>query len=93
MIVFDPPSRTFQEGETLNITCRSISYPEPTYTWWRLGEPLKQTKRIHYDDAGNLVLRKLNRGDEGEYECVGNNVAGSGSGSINLEYIGERRTW
>ncbi|CAF5122023.1 unnamed protein product [Rotaria sp. Silwood1] len=67
----DIPQTTFNEGETLTITCQFDSPPEETFEFLRNGKPLKPDNRISTTVEHNtytIVVKELRpKEDEGVY--------------------------
>ncbi|CAF5151043.1 unnamed protein product, partial [Rotaria sp. Silwood1] len=67
----DIPQTTFNEGETLTITCQFDSAPEETFEFLRNGKPLKSDNRISTtieDNTYTIIVKELRpKEDEGVY--------------------------
>lgn len=83
-----PREQTFVAGSTRNFTCIAGGYPEPTFLWQQDGEVLPTGGRFQID-GGYISFRSLKPSDEGEYECIATNSAGTASVRSRLVYIGE----
>ncbi|KAI8779431.1 hemicentin-1, partial [Biomphalaria glabrata] len=81
-----PREQTFVAGSSKNFTCIAGGYPEPTFLWQQDNEIMPSGGRVHIE-GGYLVLKNLKPSDEGEYECVASNSAGSHSVKTRLIYI------
>ena len=47
-------------------------------TWKRDGEYVNLDQRIHIsEESGNLIIQRLFKEDEGHYQCIVSNMAGS----------------
>lgn len=46
------------------------------------------TDRVTYDTNGLLIIREMTSADQGEYDCLATNIAGQGSSTAVLHYIG-----
>ena len=75
--------------------CTATGYPEPTYEWIRLDEPLP-VKAVG-EHSALLIIPNFSVGDIGEYACVASNIAGVaeskpitpvllGEGGFSLQY-------
>ncbi|CAF5153254.1 unnamed protein product, partial [Rotaria sp. Silwood1] len=69
--IMDIPQTTFNEGETLTITCQFDSTPEETFEFLRNGKPLKPDNRISTtveDNTYTIIVKELRpKEDEGVY--------------------------
>ena len=73
-------------GKTMELHCAAVSVPTPSITWLKDNKPLhlQTTDRINITDDGTLVIRDATPQDVGEYQCVGNNPAGTATGLVVL---------
>ncbi|CAG5129711.1 unnamed protein product, partial [Candidula unifasciata] len=81
-----PREQTFVTGSTHNFTCIAGGYPEPTFVWQQDGEALPTGGRFQID-GGYISFRNLKPSDEGEYECLAQNSAGTAVVRSRLVYI------
>ena len=52
-------------------------------TWKRDGEYVNLDQRIHIsEESGNLIIQRLFKEDEGHYQCIVSNMAGSRDSSV-----------
>ena len=52
-------------------------------TWKRDGEYVNLDQRIHIsEESGNLIIQRLFKEDEGHYQCIVSNMAGSRESSM-----------
>lgn len=52
-------------------------------TWKRDGEYVNLDQRIHIgEETGNLIIQRLFKEDEGKYQCIVSNMAGSRESNI-----------
>ncbi len=69
--IMDLPQTTFNEGETLTISCQFDSTPEESFEFLRNGKPLKPDDRISTtaeDNTYTIVVKNLKpKEDEGVY--------------------------
>ena len=75
-----PMSTKVAQGDTAVLKCLAPkAYPEPTTTWIKNGEHLdpSSSKRITKTDTGNLVIRDVEKSDDGEYICRAENLVGT----------------
>ena len=84
-----PPVVEFTTGQSTVVSCTSVAYPAPTYSWLSGGEVIESNDRIYTNREGQLTLRDLRRDDQGEYTCVATNVAGTGRAVAALHFIGK----
>ncbi|XP_067662288.1 hemicentin-1-like isoform X1 [Haliotis asinina] len=81
-----PRSQNFLIGRTINITCVADGYPPPNYSWMRGGKFIVPTNRIYFND-GVLIIKRIKRTDEGDYECLAKNPAGEDIAIARVNYI------
>lgn len=72
-------------GESVRFTCRATAgIPYPTLTWSRRdGQPL--SSRISEDYPGVITIQQATLDDAGQYECRGENTAGTITITATLE--------
>ena len=51
-------------------------------TWKRSEEYVNLDQRIHINDQGDLVIQKLFKEDEGRYQCIVSNMAGTRDSTV-----------
>ena len=67
-------------GENVVLECSPPKgHPEPLVKWKKNGDNIDLTsaKRIKIDEAGNLVIYKAEKKDQGRYQCTAENIAAS----------------
>ncbi|XP_053867199.1 sialic acid-binding Ig-like lectin 11 [Malaclemys terrapin pileata] len=84
----DVVSLETQEGDSLSLGCEAVSRPEATLSWAKGNESLSPGQ----GGAGRLELRKLSRGDAGEYQCCAKNSYGSASQALRVHVQSPVRT-
>ncbi len=65
-------------GENVVLECSPPKgHPEPLVKWKKNGDNIDLTsaKRIKIDEAGNLVIYKAEKKDQGRYQCTAENIA------------------
>ncbi len=81
-------------GENIVLECSPPKgHPEPLVKWKKNGDNIDLTsaKRIKIDEAGNLVIYKAEKKDQGRYQCTAENIAASKiSKPIRLKVHGKR---
>lgn len=79
-------------GTTANFECLAAGDPQPTVRWHRVDTPtVYLTTSSKYEvnsDGAVLVVRNLNTADDGEYECVAQNMAGMARAIARLTVFG-----
>ncbi|KAH9496082.1 hypothetical protein Btru_012690 [Bulinus truncatus] len=78
------PTQLGTAGGSVTIICQPEAAPAPTITWKKDGLLLSATDpdgRVVQLPNGNLLLKDLQAGDRGTYECTASNLLGSDSSS------------
>lgn len=76
----EPQNTRVAQGDTVIMECGPPKgSPEPTVTWRKNGQTLDLTnsKRLRFVDGGNLIIHDARQSDDGRYQCVAKNLAGS----------------
>ncbi|XP_059151468.1 hemicentin-1-like [Physella acuta] len=81
-----PREQTYTTGATRNITCTATGFPEPTFQWLQNGDPFPTGGRVLID-GGFISFQNLKASDEGTYDCLASNSAGSSLMRTRLTYI------
>ncbi|XP_077987915.1 uncharacterized protein LOC144442438 isoform X2 [Glandiceps talaboti] len=68
------------EGNTSRLVCKASGFPTPTLNWTKDGDPVvynsSSQSRIYKDERQWLVIEKVNKEDEGTYNCIAANSVG-----------------
>ncbi|GFS46965.1 hemicentin-1 [Trichonephila inaurata madagascariensis] len=83
-----PPIKNFATGSFINITCEANGYPEPSIRW--IWSPVHNNNFIlgrSKIEGKSLIIQSAVAEDEGRYDCIGTNAAGSQAASAFLNYI------
>ena len=61
--------------------------PQPNITWYKIGKPSlllghDGRRRIRLTSKKNLVIKRVQMGDSGEYQCVARNMAARRIGPV-----------
>ncbi|NWH71038.1 NCAM1 protein, partial [Piaya cayana] len=76
-------------GQAVTLACDADGFPEPTMTWTKDGEPIEQgdddEKYSFNYDGSELIIKKVDKGDEAEYICIAENKAGEQDATIHLK--------
>ncbi|XP_055687324.1 protein sax-3-like [Lutzomyia longipalpis] len=76
----EPQNTRVAQGDTALIECGPPKgTPEPKVDWRKNGQKLEleNSKRIRIVDGGNLAIQDVRQTDEGQYQCVAKNAAGT----------------
>ncbi|XP_055704314.1 roundabout homolog 2-like [Phlebotomus papatasi] len=76
----EPQNTRVAQGDTALIECGPPKgTPEPRVDWRKNGQKLEleNSKRIRIVDGGNLAIQDVRQTDEGQYQCVAKNAAGT----------------
>lgn len=67
--------------ETVQLNCSSEGGPNNQFKWFKDGSEITFNGKFSINDGGNhlssLYVNNIEGGDQGEYECLVNNTAGS----------------
>uniref|UniRef100_A0AAQ4QR38 Contactin 3a, tandem duplicate 1 n=1 Tax=Gasterosteus aculeatus aculeatus TaxID=481459 RepID=A0AAQ4QR38_GASAC len=66
------------------LECRPHASPRATVSWWRGGEPLKDSERRIITDDGTLRITNISASDAGRYTCLARNSFGTSSSTGTL---------
>ncbi|XP_026684502.1 roundabout homolog 2-like [Diaphorina citri] len=75
-----PKSQRVAAGDTALLECGPPrGHPEPTLVWKKNGHPIdfENSKRLRLVDGTNLAIQDSRKTDDGRYQCVVKNVAGT----------------
>uniref|UniRef100_A0A8D8UA12 Roundabout homolog 1 n=1 Tax=Cacopsylla melanoneura TaxID=428564 RepID=A0A8D8UA12_9HEMI len=75
-----PKSMRVAAGDTALLECGPPrGHPEPTLIWKKNGHPIdfENSKRLRLVDGSNLAIQDSKKTDDGRYQCVVKNVAGT----------------
>lgn len=90
VVTVTPQVKNFVLGGFVNISCQAIGYPEPTIRW--IWSPLHNNQFVSGRskiEGKNLIIHSTVAEDEGRYDCIATNAAGSQGATAVLNYIGE----
>ena len=97
VVLFPAGNTSFNESDTLRLSCSSYGYPPPTLRWQRNNNDVVSSARIEisvthtpYEDHqtqvnSTLQIAELLPNDDGSYECVASNEKGKNRASIVIE--------
>ncbi|XP_029288438.1 contactin-4 isoform X2 [Cottoperca gobio] len=77
-------STVIQRGGEVVLECRPHASPRATISWWRGGEPLKDSKRQTIMEDGTLRITNISKLDGGRYTCLARNHFGTSSSTGTL---------
>ena len=75
-----PMSIKVAQGDMAVLKCAAPkANPEPVISWMKNGDYLDpaSSKRIRMSESGNLVIRDVEKSDDGDYVCRAENMVGS----------------
>lgn len=89
--VVAPAMKNFKTGETVTLTCSAEAFPTPNFYWLRENKLMIPNERIQLDGR-TLTIANMFLGDQGQYQCLAENIAGDDTVTATLTYIGEEGT-
>jgi len=92
-VVIARPIRFGVVGQSLVLECSTSGFPLPTITWQFNSRQIIPggTSRLSITPEGNLIINNVVVSDDGLYQCVATNVAGSDLGVVNLTIFGKNK--
>ena len=88
-VLLSPAEQTRDEGGNTNFYCTAGGNPPPRIEWRFNGRKLLSGSKHLIKDDGELIIKRLNYSDAGQYTCVAKNIIGSLEASGNLTVRGE----
>ena len=82
-----PEKASFVLGDTVELECITDGFPEPKISWLRANQLMIANEKVRVSGT-RLTLLNMQRGDEGQYECLASNPAGEDRFIASLYYIG-----
>ena len=70
---------SYNEGSLVNLSCTASGTPDPDVKWIRNGRMISSGKKIAF-----FTFSSINRADDGQYTCKGNNSAGIDENRVTL---------
>jgi len=86
-VVVSPVTLTVNEGGTASFQCSASGNPEPTVSWYRLGNQ-SNTPQLAVS-RGRLELANVTGSDSGVYQCLATNILGNSQEVVRLTVNGE----
>ncbi|KAM6170210.1 hemicentin-2 [Rhynchocyon petersi] len=72
-------------NSTLTLECECWAMPPPTISWYKDGQPVSPSERLHVLGDGRLLqIQPTQVSDSGRYLCVATNVAGEDDQHFNV---------
>ena len=69
-----PDSQTVTQGSPVNFSSDAHGVPEPTFSWFKDGTALAESKRVSFlGDKKKLRITGVEKEDSGKYQCVASN--------------------
>ncbi|XP_077993244.1 protogenin-like [Glandiceps talaboti] len=95
-ITLQPEAVTANVGQTVRLSCQTVSLPTSTYSWMKDGEVLPSNRRCVTLPTGVLQIHHIEQTDKGKYTCVAENIAGrveSNVATLTVLPIGDTESW
>jgi hypothetical protein len=91
-LVLPPVDADVEAGRSVTFRCTFEGDPPPRIRWLKddIPVPLTTGEKYEVSGDGSLRVKDARRSDEGVYECVASNVAGSTHGYARLRLISEQ---
>ena len=79
------------QGQSLVLQCITSGFPQPMITWYFNMRQISvnDAPRLSITPDGNLIINGVVTDDDGLYQCVATNAAGSDDGTVNLTIHGK----
>ncbi|XP_078572837.1 uncharacterized protein LOC144859782 [Branchiostoma floridae x Branchiostoma japonicum] len=92
-----PENVTIAWKETATFKCQATGNPPPAIFWYKEGSqnlhfPGKTAGRLRVTNSGELVIRRVNKEDQGWYVCKALSISGSVTGKTYLKVDDSNRT-
>uniref|UniRef100_A0A182PGJ0 Papilin n=1 Tax=Anopheles epiroticus TaxID=199890 RepID=A0A182PGJ0_9DIPT len=71
--MYFPQGRDLRPNSNFTVNCTVDGYPRPTVNWFKDGEMLVPTDRIHITDTHLLIVTGAIPSDSGRYKCLARN--------------------
>ncbi|XP_033761247.1 hemicentin-1-like [Pecten maximus] len=84
--VVTPAVKNFKTGQTVNLTCTAEGFPVPNFYWLRDNKLMIPNERINIDGP-YISFANMFLGDQGQYQCLAENLAGEDTVTATLTYI------
>ncbi|XP_054713925.1 hemicentin-1-like [Uloborus diversus] len=87
-VVIIPEKKNFASGDFINISCEASGYPEPSIRWvWSPVHNQNFFSGRSEVKGKHLIIHSADPKDEGRYDCIATNLAGTQIGSTHLYFI------
>ncbi|XP_075872115.1 hemicentin-1 isoform X2 [Nelusetta ayraudi] len=83
----NPRNQTFRAGDDVRIRCSASGYPPPRLVWTHNDMFIMASSRHRMTADGALVIRHMEKKDDGVYGCLASNQAGTDAMTSVLTYI------
>ena len=80
---------TALSNTSIAIQCPTSGVPTPSVTWTKDGQEMPKGGKYKVEDDGSLVIIEADEGDNGQYTCTADSVAGKDSKSSAVQIVGK----
>ena len=90
-MVIPNPQLIGVQHQSLVLRCTTSGFPDPVITWrFNTREiTVNDAPRLSVTPDGDLIINGVNTTDDGLYQCIATNAAGSDTGTVNLTIHGK----
>ena len=76
-------------GSSTTLRCMASGNPTPAQNWTRNGASISDSRFLIQSEGSELVVQNVMETDQGQYQCIASNPAGSAIAMVDLNVISE----